>query len=175
MNRTIALERPNGSAFVLSPYTRNAMEKVLTPKKILVVDPDPAVSRALWNSCGFIADIENCGGFEDARASLMRSPPDFLVTPLRLGAYNGLHLIYLAKANHNGTRSICYSMFSDLPLIKEAQEIGAFYEAPARVPFALLSYLRTALPPRDRRQPREGDRRKEFRGGRRSTDVAVVS
>jgi len=47
MNRTIALERPNGSAFVLSPYTRNAMEKVLTPKKILVVDPDPAVSRAL--------------------------------------------------------------------------------------------------------------------------------
>jgi DNA-binding response OmpR family regulator len=79
------------------------MEKVLTPKKVLVVDSDPAVSRALWNSCGFIADIENCGDFEDARASLMRSPPDFLVTPLRLGAYNGLHLIYLAKANHNGT------------------------------------------------------------------------
>jgi len=46
------------------------MEKVLTPKKVLVVDPDPAVSRALWNSCGFIADIENCGDFEDARASL---------------------------------------------------------------------------------------------------------
>ena len=105
----------------------------------------------------------------------MRSPPDFLVTPLRLGAYNGLHLIYLAKANRQVTRSICYSIFTDLPLIKEAQEIGAFYEAPARVPFALLSYLRTVLPPRDRRQPREGDRRKEFRGGRRSADVAVVS
>jgi DNA-binding NtrC family response regulator len=151
------------------------MEKILAPKKVLVVDPDPTALRALWNSGGFIADIEQCGDFEGARTSLMRSPPDFLVTSLRLGAYNGLHLIYLAKTNRHGTRSICYSMFIDLPLIKEAQSIGAFYEAPARVSFALVSYLRTALPSRDRRQPREDDRRKEFRGGRRSADVALVS
>ena len=151
------------------------MEKILTPKKVLVVDPDPAVARALWNTSSFIADIENCGDFEGARTSLMRTPPDFLVTPLRLGAYNGLHLIYLAKANRHGTRSICYSTFTDLPLIKEAQEIGAFYETPSRIAYALVSYLRTTLPTRDRREPREGDRRKEFRGGRRSADVALVS
>ena len=144
--------------------------------KILIVDDDRATRDDL-------AQLLTHEGYETLTASdvptamhiLGASAPDLLITEIRLDTYNGLHLIYLAKANRHGTRSICYSMFVDLPLIKEAQEIGAFYEAPARVPFALLSYLRTALPPRDRRQPREGDRRKEFRGGRRSTDVAVVT
>ena len=150
------------------------MERILSPKKVLVVDPDPAMAQELRRTCGFIADIEGCTEFTTARDSLAKSPPDFLVTHLRLGAYNGLHLMYLARAVKKPTRSICYSTVIDMALIKEAQGIGAFFEAPSRVPYALISYLRSPLPDFDRRFPRETDRRREFRGGRRSADVAVL-
>ena len=149
------------------------MERILAPKKVLVVDPDPAMAQALQRTCGFIADIEGRSDFLAARESLAKNPPDFLVTHLRLGAYNGLHLMYLARAGRRPTRSICYSTVIDMALIKEAQGIGAFFEAPTRVPYALISYLRSPLPEFDRRFPRETDRRREFRGGRRSADVAA--
>ena len=150
------------------------MERILSPKKVLVVDPDPAMAQALRRMCGFIADIDDCTEFTAARDLLAKSPPDFLVTHLRLGAYNGLHLMYLARAVKKHTRSICYSTVLDMALIKEAQGIGAFFESPARIPYALISYLRSPLPERDRRFPRETDRRREFRGGRRAADVAAV-
>ncbi len=148
------------------------MERVLTPKKILVVDSDPSMVQALRSGVGFVADVDECEEFLAAREALLRVPPDFLVTNLRLGAYNGLHLVYLAMGNGRGTRSICFSSFVDLPLIHEAQSIGAFFEPPARIPHTLAAYLRAPLPARDRRIPRQFDRRREFRGGRRAGDVA---
>ena len=151
------------------------MERVMTPKRILVVDPDPTIAHALKGAVGFLADVEGCAEFLPARASLMRHPPDFLVTNLRLGAYNGLHLMYLARTNRHNLRSICYSTLVDLPLIQEAQSIGAFFETPSRIPYAIGSYVRASLPERDRRLPRDADRRREFRGGRRSADVAWLA
>jgi DNA-binding NtrC family response regulator len=151
------------------------MERVMTSKRILVVDPDPSTALALRGAGGFLADVESCADFLPARGSLMRDPPDFLITNLRLGAYNGLHLMYLARTNRHNLRSICYSALIDLPLIREAQSIGAFYEIPPRIPYAIGSYIRASLPERDRRQPRASDRRREFRGGRRSVDVAILA
>ena len=151
------------------------MERVLAPKKILVVDSDPSMVHALRGALGFVADVEGCPDFTEARESLLRDPPDFLVTNLRLGAYNGLHLVYLAIGSGRGTRSVCFSNFVDLPLIHEAQSIGAFFEAPAKIPHTLASYLRAPLPPRDRRLPRAMDRRREFRGGRRAGDLASLA
>jgi len=151
------------------------MERVLTPKKILVVDSDPSVIHALRSAVGLLADVEGCGEFLPGRESLLRNTTDFLVTNLRLGAYNGLHLVYLALGNGRATRSICYSTFVDLPLIHEAQTIGAFFETPARITHTLASYIRAQLPTRDRRMPRQFDRRREFRGGRRSADVDCLA
>jgi|KBSMisStandDraft_5_1062788.scaffolds.fasta_scaffold264968_1 DNA-binding NtrC family response regulator len=151
------------------------MERVLAPKKILVVDSDPSMVHALRGALGFVADVEGCADFTGARESLLRDPPDFLVTNLRLGAYNGLHLVYLAISNGRATRSVCFSTFVDLPLIHEAQSIGAFFESPSKIPHTLASYLRAPLPPRDRRIPRATDRRREFRGGRRAGDLAPLA
>lgn len=147
------------------------MERVLTPKKMLVVDSDPSMIHALRGSVGFLADVEGCDEFLAARESLLRDAPDFLITNLRLGEYNGLHLIYLALGNGRATRSICFSEYVDLPLIHEAQGIGAFFEPPTRIATTLPSYVRAQLPARDRRIPRQFDRRREFRGGRRSGDI----
>ena len=42
-----------------------------------------------------LAHVESHGRFETARARLDLTLFDFLVTNARLGAYNGLHLVYL--------------------------------------------------------------------------------
>src|SRR5262245_21456800 len=136
-------------------------------KKMLLVDPDPAAWREIQRACGHLAAIEMCGDFTAARRALLQNPPDILVTNLRLGAYNCPHLFTLAVTNCSGTRALLYARTVDMSLIREAQSLGAFFESPYRLNNAIASYLRAQLPERDRRLPREFDRRAFFRGGRR--------
>jgi hypothetical protein len=86
-----------------------------------------------------------------------------------------LHLVYLAVSARLQTRSLVYGEEPDLPLAREAQGLGAFYEPRYRIPYAVRSYIgESALPTRDRRDPARLDRRRVFRGGRRSTDLKLV-
>jgi hypothetical protein len=101
---------------------------------------------------------------------LLANPPDRLFTNLRLNAFNGLHLVYLALATKLPTRSIVYVSVDDLVLAKEIQAVGAFYERRARLTDAVVSLAMNVLPPRDRRDPATADRRQNFRGGRRAID-----
>src|SRR5262249_26926727 len=103
------------------------------------------------------------------------TPVDFLVTNVRLGAYNGLHLVYLAESFHRGlTRAIVYSDVLDIAIAREAQLAGAFYEIRTNLPAALPSYLRAPiLPPCDRRNPADRYRRAQFRGVRRGSDLPL--
>jgi DNA-binding NtrC family response regulator len=140
-------------------------------KRVLVVDTDPWIWRDVRRTAKFLADVHVAGDFPAARRRLFDDPPDFLVTNLRLGAYNGLHLVHLASTSNGSTRSVVYSTHSDISLIEEAQRIGAFFEHPQRLAGALPAYLRSPLPDRDRRSPRQVDRRQFFRGGRRASDA----
>lgn len=150
------------------------MELVWTPQRVMLVEPEPQRWEAVRQACKGVG-INVCGDFTEARHRLMESPPAILVTNLRLGAYNGLHLVYLVAANKYPTRTIVYSTHQDLPLIEEAQSIGAFYEPAQRLAQALPGYLQAKLPARDRRSPTERDRRRLFRGGRRAADIAVTA
>jgi DNA-binding NtrC family response regulator len=143
-------------------------------KRVLVIDADPVTCRDVQRSCQFLAEVSACEDFPTARKRLVAQAPQLLVTNLRLGAYNGLHLVHLATIHDGATRSIVYSKFPDLPLIKEAQRIGAFFELPERLTTALPSYLTGPLPAHDRRSPAQVDRRQAFRGGRRLSDVKDV-
>ena len=142
-------------------------------KRLLLVEPDAKVGQSLRLTCDRIARATVCHDFLSARSQLLAAAPDLLVTNLRLGEYNGLHLVLLASSDRARTRSIIYSDRPDAFLIREAQALGAFFERADRLPYSLVGYLRFALPERDRRDSPQYDRRAAFRGGRRCADVAI--
>ena len=141
-------------------------------KRLLLVEPDAVIGRWLQPACERIAQATICRDFLSARSRLLAEPPDLLVTNLRLEEYNGLHLVLLA-AEAATTRSVVHTDRPDPYLIREAQAIGAFFERTERLPHALLGYLNSALPEKDRRDAGRYDRRTAFRGGRRGADVAI--
>lgn len=141
-----------------------------TVKQVLFVDPDPTVRQMAQRALQYVADVEACSVFAEARARCLTMPPDLLVTNVRLGTYNGLHLLHLLKSTGAHTRCVVYGTEVDLPLAQEMQEMGAFIVWSSRMPVALETFVTSDLPARDRRNPAILDRRRIFRGGRRSTD-----
>ena len=144
------------------------------PSSALVVDPDPLFVSQL-------APIITASGyrcipvteFAAARLELYVRGPEVLVANVRLGAFNGIHLAYLAKINKPNTRVMVYGE-NDHLLASEIQTAGAFYERVEFVPYALTGFLMGTLPVRDRRDVILSDRRNVFRGGRRTTDLPVL-
>jgi hypothetical protein len=136
----------------------------------LLVEPD--IGRRILLTAALAAFAHVCApaDFATARRTLSTTRYDLLVANIRLGAHNGLHLVYLVR--DTDTRSVVYAEDDDLFLARMAQTAGAFYERCRRAPIALPGYLTGALPPRDRRNPSVVDRRGAavFRGGRRSAD-----
>lgn len=142
-------------------------------KRLLLIEPDAAVSQWLRPTVERLARATICGDFLSARSQLLSDAPDILVTNLRLGEYNGLHLLLLATSDGGVTRSVVYSDRPDPYLIREAQTLGGFFERTERLPHALAGYMYFPLPERDRREAYRYDRRSAFRGGRRGADVAI--
>jgi DNA-binding NtrC family response regulator len=144
-----------------------------TEKRVMIVDPDSQTRQhleALWQG---VAIVESYPDFPTARRRLTEFWPDLLITNLRLGAYNGLHLLHVASTRGLKTRTLVYADNPDPTLIKDAQASGAFHESRGRLPVALPAYLETLLPPHDRRTPVMVDRRRLPRGGRRRADQAL--
>jgi hypothetical protein len=144
--------------------------------RVLLVEPDKARRARLREVVREVADVDVHSDFVSARSHLYSKPYDWLVTDTRLGEYNGLHLVYLARSSRLPIRSLVYADRRDVFLAQEAQRAGAFYEFRDRVDRALPVYLMSALPPLDRRSAVTPDRRAApFRGGRRCTDPSVTA
>jgi DNA-binding NtrC family response regulator len=139
--------------------------------RILLVETNDVARATLEAAAATVAEVESHRRFETARARLLWSPFDFLVTNIRLGAYNGLHLVYLTSAAHDTPRAIVYSDERDAGLAREIQRAGAFYELGPCLPVTLAAYVKGTLPDRDRRDAIIPDRRRQFRGGRRCWDL----
>jgi DNA-binding NtrC family response regulator len=145
---------------------------------VLVAEANASLLDSLKRSLAVlvsVANVDTCADFASARRDLLAKPYDLLVTNLRLEAYNGLHLVYLAQSRGPLPRAIVYTDRVELPLAREVQKSGAFYEVTTRLPSALPQYLGATLPPQDRRTLSTADRRRLFRGGRRSADLAALS
>ena len=145
--------------------------RILPVIHVLMVDPVAGTLSRLGRPIAPLAHVTRCPDFEGARRHLVATPPDLLVTALRLGAYNGLHLVYLASAFELATRCIVYVAAVDAGLVPDIHRAGAFCEPAARFEWALPSYLSPTLPSRDRRETVQRDRRLVLRGGRRATDT----
>lgn len=145
--------------------------------RVLLVEPDQTFAAKLQHATAPVATVDYCSEFDAARPRLFETTFDFLVTNLRLKAYNGLHLVYLAGATGPSPRCIVYSAKRDAAIAREVHRAGAFYETGECLAITLTAYLRGTLPPTDRRDPAHPDRRLIFRGGRRCWDqhVAIAS
>ena len=97
-------------------------------RRVLLVDDDGSLLRLVsqWLTHGGFSVVA-CDTFEAAKKQLVQSPPDILLTDLRLGAFNGLQLVILAKEQHPQTVSIVMSAFDDPTLREEAERCGAQY------------------------------------------------
>jgi DNA-binding NtrC family response regulator len=137
--------------------------------RLLIVEPDPELGAALRQAAGFVeADV--CLSFQAARSCVESNAYSLLVTNVRLKAYNGVHLAYLAKRAQTATHIVVYDERTDLGLAREIQNAGAFYDLAQRLTVTLPAYIGAPLPDADRRQPASYDRRSSRRGGRRRWD-----
>ena len=145
------------------------------PLSALVVDVDPIFVSELApivTSSGF--RVLPLSDFAAARHELYVCRPEVLIANVRLGAFNGIHLAYLAKINKPDTRAMIYGE-EDRLLAGEVQSAGAFWVKASLVRFALGAFLHASLPVRDRRDVNVDDRRQLFRGGRRTTDQQLMA
>ena len=97
------------------------------PATALVVEPSVAETLFLVSSLselGFQVNVSD--NFRDARARLM-SGPALLVTELRLGEYNGLHLVFRAKSIRSDMAAIIRTQIGDPLLQLEAERMGATF------------------------------------------------
>ena len=104
------------------------MKETPSGRQVLLVDDDHALLRLVsqWLTGGGFSVIA-CDSFEDARRELALHPPDVLLTDLRLGAFNGLQLVILAKEQQPQPVSVVMSAFDDPTLREEAERCGARY------------------------------------------------
>ena len=158
---------------VTLPTARRAVQ--LPTLRLLVVDPESSTRALLEHATAPLAHVITYADFATARQVLdEESSLDFLITNVRLGAYNGLHLVHLAAVHGTHPRSIAYTDRRDVGLAKEAQRAGAFYEILPCLPVTIAAYLRGTLPSHDRREPAFLDRRTIFRDGRRCWDHHIA-
>jgi len=140
--------------------------------RLLVVEPETILRLQMRNVAETLVAVDIESNLPSARSRLLATPYDVLITNIRLHAYNGLHLAYLAKLKERPLTIVVYGPSDDLTLAREAQQLGAFYESRNSIVKSLARYLTSQLPPGDRRNPEVLDRRTAFRGGRRSADLA---
>ena len=97
-------------------------------RQIVVVDDDQAVLETLanvLNTWGY--DTVPFNRFEDARTFLTENASDILIVDVRLGKYNGLQLIHLARQQHPQMVVVAVSGYDDPVLRAAAADAGAAY------------------------------------------------
>src|ERR1044071_7055969 len=109
-----------------SPFKLGKPE--LMPFRVLVVDHD-SVSRAAMDRMLSAAGnmVTSVAEFAAAEERLVYAPPDLLVTSVKLGAHNGIHLVLRAQADHPHTQAIVTHTDDDPVLEEEATSAGATY------------------------------------------------
>src|SRR3954471_9277191 len=150
-----------------APQAKRAVQGCMS-YRILVVESSPSVAvaahRALTCAQHRVATVHT---FEQATRQIALDCPDLVVTAIRLGAFNGLHLLLRVRAEHD-----------DLPVVVLGDPVdatsdidryhGCFVSVPLETP-ALVSAVSRLL---ENRQPR--DPRNERRWPRKIAALAAT-
>jgi DNA-binding NtrC family response regulator len=95
---------------------------------VLVVEPsldELLVVMSRLATAGFRVTVAE--SFAQARPFLAAQPPALLITALRLGAYNGLHLVLRGKAIDPRMKAIVTTNVADMVLQADAETMGATF------------------------------------------------
>jgi DNA-binding response OmpR family regulator len=113
----------------------------------MIVDDDDVTLAALGQLIAqWGHDVLMFPRFESARTSLTTDgPPDVLVVDVRLGMFNGLQLVHVAKQLSPAMTIVAVSGFDDPVLRAEAAAAGAAF-LPKPLDLAELRYQVSATP-----------------------------
>ena len=93
----------------------------------VAVKAERSATMSLLSGSGY--DVAFAVGFEAAVRKLDRSSPDLLISEVRLGQFNGVHLVIRSQSAHPNMRSILVDRTHDPVIESEAQLQGAVYLA----------------------------------------------
>jgi DNA-binding NtrC family response regulator len=96
--------------------------------RILIVDDQPDVVRtlgAIVTQGGY--DTVTLSRFEDARRFIDETPPDALITDVRLGPFNGLQLVLHMRQSRPDAPVIVLSAYDDAVIRQETERAGAYF------------------------------------------------
>jgi DNA-binding NtrC family response regulator len=149
------MQRPpeNASIFHL-PGNSPEREESRSGVTLLVVEPtlaDLLVMVSTMSHAGF--HVTAAETFEQARPFLTSRHPSILVTALRLGAYNGLHLVLRGKAMRPEMAALVISDEADVVLQTEAEAMGATFMVKPIAERELLAAVRQTFFRRDPSRP----------------------
>lgn len=114
----------------------------LIGRQAVIVDDDRSVLSLFvraFREAG--CDVVAFSDFLDAKDHLSHSTPDILVTDLRLGAFNGLHLVALSHLREANVTAIVLTGHDDPVLEREATAAHALYVVKPVTPEHLLEIV----------------------------------
>jgi CheY-like chemotaxis protein len=126
--------------------------------QVLVVSADSKRTAAAFDvlkSAGH--DVVAAFGFDEAVRTLADYSPDLMISEVRLGAFNGLHLVIRSQIAHPALRTIVVDRNQDPVLQLDAERLGALYLVEPVADADLLAHvaqIRAELTPH-RRWPRK--------------------
>lgn len=113
---------------------------------ILVVDNDPeqlGTTTDVLRRAGY--RVTGAATFREAQQLLALEPPNLLIADVRLGAFNGLHLLVMSRADHPEMAAIITCVSPDPVLEADAKQHGAVYLVKPISPSVLLSAVSDAV------------------------------
>ena len=103
-------------------------DTTIEPQRVVIVDDDQSLLQLMdrWlTAAGYSTELYD--EFETARTRLAADAPDILITDVRLGAYNGLHLVVMAKLRKPELKVVVLTGFDDHVLQHDALSAGASF------------------------------------------------
>lgn len=144
----LSLRAVRGTRFLgwgVAGFVRLMAEKGTAGASVLVVDVDrPAVAtRISWlRSAGY--DVSGATTFEEATQLLDKRPPTLLVVTLRLGAFNGVHVVLRGRARNPHLAAIVLGNTLE-DGAAETKACGAVFGLKPQMAEQLLALVATAL------------------------------
>lgn len=136
---------PFGSARRTPLTTEQSFIERRMSLSLIVVNPDAAdlaeqIVCLQQQGC----TVAGTTSFGDARALVTAFRPDALVTTVRIGDYNGIHLALFARSKHGALPTIVLGG-ADPVLEREAEQVGAEYVLAPTDPNDLMAVVRRAM------------------------------